>query len=246
MALMYGNHFGELIAGQRVFVVTGIPVLATIPVGFAMVPAAVIEQKVRGTYGYGWSLPVPRSASAAATATVFTVVAVPGSVVSIIAAAVFYRFDLEPLAVAPAPLLTAAMSTSVGYAIGHVVPVPTVLTLITNLVTFLALRFSPIVLPIGQLPGLVGLGAAGPSPVADVRGGARRSHRGICRHAGRGLVPRPAVVDHRRLGGRWVDRGQTAMTNASSLPRTPAIVRASNVRKRPKGRAHRARATGGG
>jgi ABC-2 type transport system permease protein len=44
------------------------------------------------------------------------------------------------------------MASSVGYAMGHVIPEPRVTTLITNLVIFLVLLFSPIVVPIEQFP----------------------------------------------------------------------------------------------
>ncbi|MGD2043294.1 MAG: hypothetical protein PVJ28_06545, partial [Acidimicrobiia bacterium] len=70
MALMYGYYLGDLSPVQQTFIVTGIPVLALIPVGFAMVPASIMDHKIRNTYDYVWSLPVPRAASAAATFTI--------------------------------------------------------------------------------------------------------------------------------------------------------------------------------
>jgi hypothetical protein len=59
MALMYGYYFGDLTPVQQTFIVTGIPALAMVPVGFAMVPASVMDHKIRNTYDYVWSLPVP-------------------------------------------------------------------------------------------------------------------------------------------------------------------------------------------
>lgn len=153
MALMYGYYFGDLSQVEQTFLVTGIPVLAMIPVGFAMVPASIMDQKIRNTYDYVWSLPVPRAASAAATFTVFNALAIPGMVVAILIASAIYDLDLHvSWSVIPAGLLTSAMATSVGYAMGHAIPEPRVTNLITNMVIFLVLLFSPIVVPITQFP----------------------------------------------------------------------------------------------
>jgi len=153
MALMYGYYFGDLTPVQQTFIVTGIPALALVPVGFAMVPASIMDHKIRNTYDYVWSLPVPRAASAAATFTIFTALAIPGAVAAIVIATMIYDIDLQvSWLVIPAILLTSAMATSVGYALGHVIPEPRITNLITNLVIFLVLLFSPIVVPIEQFP----------------------------------------------------------------------------------------------
>jgi ABC-2 type transport system permease protein len=153
MALMYGYYLGDLSPNQQTFIVTGIPALAMIPVGFAMVPASIMDHKIRNTYDYVWSLPVPRAVAAAATFTIFTALAIPGTAVAILIAAMIYQIDLQvSWAIVPAVLLTSAMSTSVGYALGHVIPEPRITNLITNMVIFLVLLFSPIVVPIEQFP----------------------------------------------------------------------------------------------
>ncbi|MFZ0014031.1 MAG: ABC transporter permease [Acidimicrobiia bacterium] len=153
VALMYGYYLGELNPVQQTFIVTGIPVLAMIPVGFGMVPASIMDHKIKNTYDYVWSLPVPRSSSAAATFTVFTALAIPGAAVAIWLAALIYGIDLSVTwAIVPAVLLTSAVATSVGYALGHVIGEPRVTTSITNMVIFLVLLFSPIVVPIEQFP----------------------------------------------------------------------------------------------
>lgn len=153
MALMYGYYFGDLGTIQQTFIVTGIPTLALVPVGFVMVPASIMEHKIRQTYDYVWTLPSPRAASAAATFTVFTAMAIPGTVVAVVLAAVIYDVDLQvSWAIIPAILLTAVMATSVGFALGHVIPEPRITNLITNMIIFLVLLFSPIVVPIEQFP----------------------------------------------------------------------------------------------
>ena len=153
MALMYGFYFGEVDSVQRTFLVTGIPTLALVPIGFVMVPNAIMEHKLRDTYDYVWSLPVPRSGSAMASATIFTWLALPGTAVALLIASLSYDVDLKiSWAAVPAVLFTSAMATSVGYAVGHAVPEPRVISLITNVVMFLVLLFSPIVVAIDQFP----------------------------------------------------------------------------------------------
>ena len=153
MALMYGFYFGEVDAMQRTFLVTGIPTLALVPIGFVMVPNAIMEHKLRDTYDYVLSLPVPRTSSALATSTVFTVLALPGAVIALLVASLSYDVEMRASwAVVPAVLFTSGIATSVGYAIGHAVPDPRAISLVTNVVMFLVLLFSPIVVAIEQFP----------------------------------------------------------------------------------------------
>lgn len=153
MALMYGYYFGDLDAAQQTFLVTGIPTLALVPIGFVMVPNAIMEHKLRDTYDYVWSLPMPRMSSALATFTIFTALAIPGTFAALLIASATYDVDLRvsPM-ILPAVLLTAAIATSVGYAIGHLVPEPRAITLISNMLLFLVLLFSPIVTAIELFP----------------------------------------------------------------------------------------------
>ena len=44
------------------------------------------------------------------------------------------------------------MATSVGFAFGHAIPEPRITNLLTNLIIFLVLLFSPIVVSIDQFP----------------------------------------------------------------------------------------------
>jgi ABC-2 type transport system permease protein len=153
MAVMYGFYFGDLDPVQQTFLVTGIPALALIPIGFVLVPISIMEHKLRDTYDYVWSLPVPRLASALSTFTIFTALAIPGTIAALFISTLVYDVSLDvSWAIVPAVALTAAMATSVGYALGHAVPEPRVTNLITNVLIFLVLLFSPIVVPIEQFP----------------------------------------------------------------------------------------------
>ena len=153
MAFMYGFYFGEIPERAQTFIVTGIPALALVPVGFVLVPNSIMNHKFRDTYDFVWSLPVPRLASAAATFTLFTALAIPGTLVSLWIAHIRYSIDLQvSWSIVPAILLTSLMATSVGFAIGHAIPDPRLTNLVTNMVIFMALLFAPIVVPIEQFP----------------------------------------------------------------------------------------------
>jgi len=153
MAFVYGFYFGELDEAQQTFLVTGIPTLALVPIGFVMVPNAIMEHKLRDTYDYVWSLPVPRASSAMASFTIFTALGLPGVVIALVIASMTYEVNMSvSWVVVPAVLFTSAMAAVVGYAVGHAVPEPRVVALMTNVVMFLVLLFSPIVVAIEQFP----------------------------------------------------------------------------------------------
>lgn len=153
MAFLYGFYLGDVPEIARLFIVTGIPALALVPIGLVMVPNSIMIHKISDTYDFVWSLPVPRTTSAAATFTVFTGLAVPGTLIALLVADGYYGVDLawSPLLV-PAVLLTSLMATSVGFAIAHAIPEPRFTNLLTNIIMFLAILFAPIVVPIAQFP----------------------------------------------------------------------------------------------
>lgn len=153
MAYLYGFYMGDIPAGARLFIVTGIPALALVPIGLVMVPGSIMMHKIRDTYDFVWSLPVPRMTSAAATFTVFTGLAVPGAAIALLLAELYYDVDLTwSWLLIPAVLLTSLMATSVGFAMAHAIPQPRFTNLLTNIIMFMAILFAPIVVPISQFP----------------------------------------------------------------------------------------------
>lgn len=153
MAYLYGFYMGDLPAAARLFIVTGIPALALVPIGLVMVPGSIMLHKIRDTYDFIWSLPVPRMTSAAATFTVFTALALPGTLIALLVADAYYDVTLQwSWLFIPAVLLTSLMATSVGFAVAHAIPEPRYTNLLTNLVMFMAILFAPIVVPIAQFP----------------------------------------------------------------------------------------------
>ncbi len=157
MGIMYGFYLGDLPPVAQTFLVSGIPALSLFPLGFVLVPGVIADHRWEETYDYIWSLPVPRLASAAATFTVFVGLSLPGMALALLLSVWVYGVALSiSWTFVPAVLLVAAMATSVGYAVGHAVRNPRMVNLLTNLLIFLVLMFSPIVVPIGQFPDWFG------------------------------------------------------------------------------------------
>jgi ABC-2 type transport system permease protein len=154
MAVIYGFYFGDALPPQAAtFIVTGAPALALMPVGMALVPGIVLQQKLDGSYDFVWTLPVPRAAAVLSTFTVFTADALPGAAAALGVAVWRYDIDLSvSAAIVPAVALVALMATAVGYGFAQAIPNPRITNLVVNLLIFLVLLFSPIAFPIENFP----------------------------------------------------------------------------------------------
>jgi ABC-2 type transport system permease protein len=154
MAIIYGFYLGTMPRQAALFVVTGAPTLALISGTLIGVTTMVTERKLAGTWDFIWSLPAPRSAAVASTFTVYSVLALPGVAATLALAAWRYGLHLSlSLAVVPAFLLTALISTSIGFGLAQAIRSPLVANVVVNVLIFVLLLYSPIVFPIGQLPG---------------------------------------------------------------------------------------------
>jgi len=152
-ALGIGLFFDQMPARNALFLATGVAVVTLITVGMVLGPQLVGNQKVAGTYDFLWSLPVPRTTQAAAWLTVNSIIAIPGMVAALVIAD--WRYDLSlqvsPIIV-PAVLLTIGTATLIGYAFAHAIPKPMITQMITQLLIFTILGFSPINFPPENLP----------------------------------------------------------------------------------------------
>lgn len=153
MAVIYGFYVPHLPRRSLLFLVTGAPTLALIPIGLVMVPALVGQQKTAGTFDFIWSLPVSRLASAASSLTIFTLVALPGCCITLLLAAWRYGVGLTVSpSVVPAAILTSLMAASVGTGMAHGIDNAVITNVITNALIFVVLLFSPIAFPKSQFP----------------------------------------------------------------------------------------------
>jgi len=154
IAVMYGFFYPRVTHLTALYLTTGTPALALIPIGFVLVPDSVSQEKLAGTFDFTWSLPAPRSAQAAATFLLFTTLSLPGAVLALAVASWRYgvRLDISPLIV-PGTVLCALMAISVGFGMALAISNPLLINLITNALMFVVLLFSPIVIPPGHFPG---------------------------------------------------------------------------------------------
>jgi ABC-2 type transport system permease protein len=135
------------------FLSTGAPTLGLITIGMVMAPQMVAQAKTEGTFAYNQTLPVPRTAVLGADITTWLAVGVPGLLLGLLVAVL--RFDLTlrvSWLVVPAMLLVALTGTTVGFAIAYAAA-PSVTSMVSQLIVFIALMFSPINFPAGRLPG---------------------------------------------------------------------------------------------
>lgn len=126
--------------------------LGIIAVGCVLAPQITGTSKQEGLLDYQRTLPVPRSAILLADATVWSLAALPGIAVGMLAAA--FRFGLgiqvDPLTVA-AVLGAQFTMVSIGYAIAFWLPLNAT-SLVTQTIMIGSLLFSPITFPAERLP----------------------------------------------------------------------------------------------
>lgn len=153
LAIGFGFLVGEITLEQATYLATGVTVISMITIGMVLVPQLIAQRKHAGVYDFMWSLPVPRTTAVAASLTVNSLIALPGMVLALLVAS--WRYDLAihvgPLVV-PAALLTLVTAASVGFAMAHAIPNPLVTSLVTNILVFVILLFSPINFPPDRLP----------------------------------------------------------------------------------------------
>ena len=149
-----GFLFPELDRVTAKIITAGAPTLILLMVGLVLVPQMVAMARTEGTFDYIWSLPVPRMVYVAADATIWVLLALPGVVLALVVGSFYHDFGLNvsPLVV-PALLLVAVTGIFIGYAIAHGAPKPQMAHLITQVLVFAMMLFSPVLYPPEQLPG---------------------------------------------------------------------------------------------
>jgi ABC-2 type transport system permease protein len=136
------------------YLTTGAPTLILITVGLVMAPQMVAANRMQGTFDYIWSLPVPRMVHIAADATNMFASMLPGIVLAVVFGSIYFDFslDISPL-VAPAVVMIALCGTFLGYTMAFAVPKPMMAQVLTQVIIFIVMMFSPVMYPASQLPG---------------------------------------------------------------------------------------------
>ena len=136
------------------YLTAGAPTIILITVGLVMAPQMVASMRTEGTFDYVWSLPVPRMVYIAADATNLFGTTLPGAILAVALGASYFNFslDLSPLAI-PAVIMISLGSTFMGYSMAFAVPKPMLAQVLTQIIIFAVMLFSPIMYPAEQLPG---------------------------------------------------------------------------------------------
>lgn len=150
----FGFLIPDISPASALFLSTGTPTVLLMVVGLTIVPQGVVRARTDGTFTYLRSLPVARPLLLLADLTVWLLVALPSIAVAVIVAQLRYDLALSfdwPLLVA-ASLLVTVTATAVGYAIA-VSFSPMMAQVLSQVLVFFVMLFSPITFPASQLPG---------------------------------------------------------------------------------------------
>jgi ABC-2 type transport system permease protein len=148
----YGLLVGTPSPDVALYLATGAPTITLITVGLVMTPQMLAQAKTEGSLDWMRTLPVPRWTFLASDLLMWTLIALPGMVLGVVAGVL--RFNVH-LSIAPwvvlAALLVSLTSASVGYAIASVLP-PMLAQLLTQVLIFVVLLFSPVSYPASRMP----------------------------------------------------------------------------------------------
>lgn len=138
------------------YLVTGAPTLILLFMGLSLVPQNVAYGRLQGTYDFQLSLPVQRMVLLFSDATIFFLITLPGIVTALFTGSIYHDFPLRvcPLVI-PAFLLISLTGTFLGYALALAVPRPRMTGVVTQVLVFIFVFFSPVIYPAEQLPGWV-------------------------------------------------------------------------------------------
>lgn len=145
--------YPDIVPTTAKFLTTGAPTIIMLMIGLVLLPQIVGMARKEGTFDYMWSLPIPRMVYIAADATIWVAVALPGVVIALVMGAAYFDFSLSisPLVI-PALLLVATSGVLLGYTLAHGAPKPEIAHVVTQILVFVIMIFSPVLYPVEQLP----------------------------------------------------------------------------------------------
>ena len=151
--LGYGLLIGTPPPDQALYLATGASTVTLVMVGLVMTPQMVAQSRTEGSLDWMRTLPVPRVVFLASDLLLWTVIALPGMVLGLVAGVWRFHVSLSlswwlPLAAIAVSLTSAC----VGYAIACLAP-PQVAQLVSQVLVFVVLLFSPVSYPASRLPG---------------------------------------------------------------------------------------------
>ncbi|QAY62964.1 ABC transporter permease [Xylanimonas allomyrinae] len=148
----YGLLVGTPPREAALYLATGAPTITLVMVGLVMAPQQVAQSRTEGSFDWMRTLPIPRWVFLAADLAVWSLVALPGTVLGVVVGA--WRFDIalsvSPWIVLAAPVVSLTAAT-VGYSVATLLPAQ-VAQLLSQVLVFVVLLFSPVSYPAERMP----------------------------------------------------------------------------------------------
>lgn len=149
----FGLLIPDIDTASAQFLSSGAPTVLLMIIGLVMVAMGVAQSRTSGTFTYLRALPVPRPLVLLADLTVWLAVMLPSVAVAVIVAQLWYgfTFSFDWLLLVTASVLTALTASALGYAIAVALP-PLLTQLVTQVLVFFVMLFSPVTFPASRLP----------------------------------------------------------------------------------------------
>lgn len=148
----YGVLVGDPRPDAALYLATGAPTIAVVTIGLVVTPQMVSQARAAGSRDWMRALPIRRGPFLAADLLVWTVVALPGMVLTIVAGAWWFDVGLNPTWWLPlAALLVSLTAVAVGYTVTSLMT-PSRAMLVAQMLVFVVLLFSPISYPVDRMP----------------------------------------------------------------------------------------------
>jgi ABC-2 type transport system permease protein len=149
----YGLLVGDPDPATALYLATGAPTVTLITIGLVITPQLLSQSRTEGSLDWMRTLPVPRSLFLVSDLLVWTLLALPGMVLGVVAGVLRFDIDLSlaPWLV-PGALLVSLTAAAVGYAMASLLA-PAVASLMTQALVFVVLLFSPVSYPAERMPG---------------------------------------------------------------------------------------------
>lgn len=149
----YGLLVGDPDPVTALYLATGAPTVTLITVGLVMTPQMQSQSRIEGSLDWMRTLPVPRTLFLISDLLIWTLLALPGMVLGVVAGVLRFDIDLSlaPWLV-PGALLVSLTAAAVGYAMASLLA-PALAMLLTQALVFVVLLFSPVSYPAERMPG---------------------------------------------------------------------------------------------
>lgn len=151
--LGFGLVIGDPPPEQALYLATGAPTITLVMVGLVMTPQMLSQSRTEGSLDWMRTLPVPRGSFLVSDLLVWTLIALPGMVLGIVTGVLRFDVDLSPAPwLVPAALLVSLTAAAVGYGMASLLK-PTLAMLMTQVLVFVILLFTPVSFPADRMPG---------------------------------------------------------------------------------------------